>query len=163
MSDPRKNYPRDMVGYGPEVPHAMWPNGARIAVQFVLNYEEGGENCVLHGDAASETFLSEMVGAVPFVGARHMSMESLYEYGSRAREVIRDEIRRAIAEDRCEAVVLGCAGMTDLTAWLSAETGVPVIDGVAVAVKMVEALVGAGLKTSKVGASAAPRAKEKRS
>ncbi|MBE0532589.1 MAG: allantoinase PuuE [Rhodospirillales bacterium] len=78
------DYPRDMTGYGPDVPHAKWPGDARIAVQFVLNYEEGGENCVLHGDAASETFLSEMVGAVPFVGARHMSMESLYEYGSRA-------------------------------------------------------------------------------
>ncbi|WP_394356850.1 allantoinase PuuE [Shumkonia mesophila] len=80
----KTDYPRDMTGYGPDVPHAKWPGGARIAVQFVLNYEEGGENCVLHGDAASETFLSEMVGAVPFVGARHMSMESLYEYGSRA-------------------------------------------------------------------------------
>jgi putative urate catabolism protein len=78
------DYPRDMIGYGPDVPRAKWPNGARVAVQFVLNYEEGGENCILHGDAASETFLSEMVGAVPFVGARHMSMESLYEYGSRA-------------------------------------------------------------------------------
>lgn len=78
------DYPRDMTGYGPDVPHAKWPGGARVAVQFVLNYEEGGENCVLHGDAASETFLSEMVGALPFVGARHMSMESLYEYGSRA-------------------------------------------------------------------------------
>ncbi|MDX9860095.1 MAG: allantoinase PuuE [Rhodospirillales bacterium] len=78
------DYPRDLTGYGPDVPHAKWPGGARVAVQFVLNYEEGGENCVLHGDAASETFLSEMVGAVPFVGARHMSMESLYEYGSRA-------------------------------------------------------------------------------
>jgi len=84
MNSVTADYPRDLIGYGPDVPHAKWPNGARIAVQFVLNYEEGGENCVLHGDAASETFLSEMVGAVPFVGARHMSMESLYEYGSRA-------------------------------------------------------------------------------
>nr|WP_316979083.1 allantoinase PuuE [Shumkonia mesophila] len=84
MTTMKTDYPRDMTGYGPDVPHAKWPGGARIAVQFVLNYEEGGENCVLHGDAASETFLSEMVGAVPFVGARHMSMESLYEYGSRA-------------------------------------------------------------------------------
>ncbi len=84
MTTMKTDYPRDMTGYGPNLPHAKWPNGARIAVQFVLNYEEGGENCVLHGDAASETFLSEMVGAVPFVGARHMSMESLYEYGSRA-------------------------------------------------------------------------------
>lgn len=80
----KSDYPRDMIGYGPDVPQANWPNGARIAVQFVLNYEEGGENAVMHGDAASETFLSEIIGAAPFVGERHMSMESLYEYGSRA-------------------------------------------------------------------------------
>ena len=78
-----ENYPRDLVGYGPNPPHARWPGAARIAVQFVLNYEEGGENCVLHGDAASETFLSEIIGAQAFP-ARHMSMESIYEYGSRA-------------------------------------------------------------------------------
>ncbi|HVY04612.1 MAG TPA: allantoinase PuuE [Burkholderiales bacterium] len=77
-------YPRDLVGYGRNPPHAQWPGNARIAVQFVLNYEEGAENSVLHGDPASEIFLSEIVGAQPFVGARHMSMESLYEYGSRA-------------------------------------------------------------------------------
>jgi putative urate catabolism protein len=77
------DYPRALVGYGADVPHARWPNGARIAVQFVLNYEEGGENCVLHGDKASEQFLSEIVGAAAFE-ARHMSMESIYEYGSRA-------------------------------------------------------------------------------
>jgi putative urate catabolism protein len=76
-------YPRDMIGYGPKPPQAKWPDGARVAVQFVLNYEEGGENCVLHGDAASETFLSEIIGAQAFTGARHMSMESIYEYGSR--------------------------------------------------------------------------------
>ena len=76
-------YPRDMIGYGPEAPRLIWPGGARVAVQFVLNYEEGGENAVLHGDPASETFLSEIVGAQPYAGARHMSMESLYEYGSR--------------------------------------------------------------------------------
>ncbi|MBN8478526.1 MAG: allantoinase PuuE [Burkholderiales bacterium] len=76
-------YPRDLVGYGERVPHARWPGGARIALQFVLNYEEGGEQSVLHGDEASETFLSEIVAAQPF-RARHMSMESLYEYGSRA-------------------------------------------------------------------------------
>lgn len=76
-------YPRDLIGYGPNPPKAAWPGGARIAVQFVLNYEEGGENCVLHGDTASETFLSEIINAKPFQGARHMSMESLYEYGSR--------------------------------------------------------------------------------
>lgn len=77
------SYPRDLIGYGSTPPQANWPGGARLAVQFVLNYEEGGENCILHGDSASETFLSEMIGAVPFVGQRHMSMESLYEYGSR--------------------------------------------------------------------------------
>jgi allantoinase len=76
-------YPRDLLGYGRTPPHARWPGAARIALQFVLNYEEGSENSVLHGDAASETFLSEIIGAQPFA-ARHMSMESLYEYGSRA-------------------------------------------------------------------------------
>ena len=78
------SYPRDMIGYGPTPPHAAWPDDARVAVQFVLNYEEGGENSILHGDPASEMFLSEIIGAVPFEGARHMSMESIYEYGSRA-------------------------------------------------------------------------------
>ena len=76
-------YPRDLRGHGRQPPHARWPGDARVAVQFVLNYEEGGENSVLHGDAASETFLSEIVGAQAF-RARHLSMESLYEYGSRA-------------------------------------------------------------------------------
>jgi len=78
------DYPRDLRGYGEQPPVADWPGGARIAVQFVLNYEEGAENCVLHGDAASEAFLSEIVGAAPIVGQRHMNMESLYEYGARA-------------------------------------------------------------------------------
>ncbi|MEC8674048.1 MAG: polysaccharide deacetylase family protein, partial [Pseudomonadota bacterium] len=78
------SYPRDMIGYGGTPPHANWPGGARVAVQFVLNYEEGGENAILHGDPASEIFLSEIIGAAPFEGARHMSMESIYEYGSRA-------------------------------------------------------------------------------
>ncbi len=77
-------YPRDMVGYGRETPDPKWPGGARLAVQVVINYEEGSENCILHGDAASEAFLSEIVGAVPLEGARNMSMESIYEYGSRA-------------------------------------------------------------------------------
>ena len=75
-------YPRDMVGYGANVPHAQWPDRARIAVQFVLNYEEGGENNVLHGDPTSETFLSELVTAQAYEN-RHMTMESMYEYGSR--------------------------------------------------------------------------------
>src|ERR1700689_2011043 len=75
--------PRDLIGYGRKPPQAAWPDGARIAINFVLNYEEGAERSVLYGDDESESFLSEMVGAVPIVGARHMSMESLYEYGSR--------------------------------------------------------------------------------
>jgi OHCU decarboxylase len=78
------SYPRDLVGYGRNPPHPRWPNGARICVQFVINYEEGGENNILHGDRASEAFLSEIVGAQPWLGQRHMSMESIYEYGSRA-------------------------------------------------------------------------------
>jgi len=77
------NYPRDLIGYGAKPPHARWPGGARVALQFVLNYEEGGENCVLHGDAVSEQFLSEIIGAAAYP-ARHMSMEGVYEYGSRA-------------------------------------------------------------------------------
>jgi putative urate catabolism protein len=76
-------YPRDLAGYGRQVPHAQWPNQARIALQFVLNYEEGGENSVLHGDAGSEQFLSEMFNPASFAD-RHLSMESIYEYGSRA-------------------------------------------------------------------------------
>ncbi|WP_246100720.1 allantoinase PuuE [Palleronia caenipelagi] len=77
-------YPRDMTGYGAYPPDPQWPGGARIAVQIVLNYEEGGENNVLHGDAASEAFLSEITGAAPWPGQRHWNMESIYEYGSRA-------------------------------------------------------------------------------
>ena len=77
------NYPRDLAGYGRNPPHAQWPGKARIAVQFVLNYEEGGENAVLHGDAGSEQFLSEMFNPPSFAD-RHLSMESIYEYGSRA-------------------------------------------------------------------------------
>ncbi|OUR78625.1 allantoinase [Alphaproteobacteria bacterium 46_93_T64] len=78
------NYPRDLIGYGANPPDPKWPNKARVAVQFVLNYEEGGENCILHGDDASEAFLSEIVGADMLQGVRHISMESIYEYGSRA-------------------------------------------------------------------------------
>lgn len=77
------NYPRDMIGYGGKPPHAGWPEDAQIALQFVINYEEGGESNILHGDAGSEQFLSEIVGAQSYP-ARHMSMESIYEYGSRA-------------------------------------------------------------------------------
>ena len=78
------DYPRDLVGYGRNTPHADWPGGARIAIQMVLNYEEGGENSILHGDAGAETFLSDMINPAPVIGARHMSMEQIYEYGSRA-------------------------------------------------------------------------------
>ncbi len=77
-------YDRDMRGYGANPPDPKWPGGAHVAVQFVVNYEEGGENCVLHGDKASEAFLSEIVGAAPWVGQRHWNMESIYEYGARA-------------------------------------------------------------------------------
>jgi putative urate catabolism protein len=76
-------YPRNLAGYGPHPPQAQWPGGARLAVQLVLNYEEGAENCILHGDEASEAFLSELPGATPRVGVRHMSMESSYDYGAR--------------------------------------------------------------------------------
>ncbi|MGE0038362.1 MAG: allantoinase PuuE [Xanthobacteraceae bacterium] len=77
-------YPRDMIGYGRNPPDPRWPGGARVAVQFVLNYEEGGERNILHGDATSEAFLSDVLGTVPWPGQRHMNMESMYEYGSRA-------------------------------------------------------------------------------
>ena len=77
------DYPRDMIGYGATPPEANWPGSARLALSFVINYEEGGENSILHGDRASETFLSEIIGAKAYE-ARHMSMESMYEYGSRA-------------------------------------------------------------------------------
>jgi allantoinase len=99
------DYPRDLVGYGRNPPHARWPDGARIALQFVLNYEEGAENSVLHGDAASETFLSEIVGAQAFP-MRHMSMESLYEYGSRAGLW---RILRLFEERRLPLTVFGVA------------------------------------------------------
>ncbi len=83
MSDMKK-YPRDLVGYGRNPPHPRWPGNARVAVQFVVNYEEGGENNILHGDAASEAFLSDVLGAQPWPGKRHMNLESMFEYGSRA-------------------------------------------------------------------------------
>ncbi|MDX7950130.1 allantoinase PuuE [Lichenihabitans sp. Uapishka_5] len=83
MFDLDQPYPRDMVGYGRTPPRPDWPDGKRLAVQFVVNYEEGGENNILHGDAASEAFLSEIVGAQPWSGQRHVNMESIYEYGSR--------------------------------------------------------------------------------
>ena len=113
------NYPRDLIGYRGQPPHANWPNKARIAVQFVLNYEEGAENCVLHGDPASEMFLSEIIGAQPFDGRRHLSMESIYEYGSRAgvwrilelfrsREVPLTVFAVAMAMERHPEVIEAC-------------------------------------------------------
>ncbi|NRB01866.1 MAG: polysaccharide deacetylase family protein, partial [Rhodobacteraceae bacterium] len=83
MTQPPR-YPRDFRGYGATPPDAAWPDNARIAVSFVVNYEEGGENNILHGDAASEAFLSEIVGAAPWPGQRHWNMESIYDYGARA-------------------------------------------------------------------------------
>jgi allantoinase len=91
------NYPRDLIGYGRTPPHADWPGRARVAVQFVLNYEEGSENCVLHGDRSSEVFLSEIINAQSFE-MRHMSMESMFEYGSRVGvwRILREFERRAL-------------------------------------------------------------------
>lgn len=80
----QEGLPRDLVGYGETPPHSQWPNGARVAVQCVINYEEGGEHCILDGDDCSEWLLSDIIGAHPYSQARHMNMESLYEYGSRA-------------------------------------------------------------------------------
>ena len=90
-------YPRDLIGYGRTPPQAQWPGQARIAVQFVLNYEEGGENAVLHGDPGSEQFLSEMASP-PSFAQRHLSMESIYEYGSRVGvwRILREFERRAL-------------------------------------------------------------------
>jgi len=100
------DYPRDLCGYGAEPPAANWPGGARTAVQFVINYEEGAENCVLHGDSASEAFLSEIVGAAAIEGQRHMNMESLYEYGSRAGFW---RLHRLFAERNVPVTVFGVA------------------------------------------------------
>jgi allantoinase len=84
MSESWFSYPRDLIGYGRNPLDPRWPGGARIAVQFVVNYEEGGERSILHGDATSEAFLSDVLGAQPWPGQRHMNVESMYEYGSRA-------------------------------------------------------------------------------
>lgn len=99
-------YPRDLVGYGNSPPNAQWPNKARIAVQFIINYEEGAENCVLHGDPASEAFLSEIVGAQALAGVRHMNMESIYEYGSRVGFW---RLHRLFAERKLPVTVFGVA------------------------------------------------------
>jgi allantoinase len=105
MTATKKPYPRDLAGYGSHPPHPQWPGGARVALQFVLNYEEGGEMNVLHGDAVSETFLSEIVAATPFPD-RHMSMESLFEYGSRVGVW---RILRIFRERRLPLTVFGVA------------------------------------------------------
>ena len=105
MIKPSAPYPRDLVGYGRKPPHARWPDGARVAVQFVLNHEEGAENSVLDGDPASETFLSEIIGAQAFP-MRHMSMESLFEYGSRAGLW---RVLRAFEQRRLPLTIFGCA------------------------------------------------------
>jgi len=99
-------YPRDMRGYGRNRPDAKWPDRAHVAVQFVINYEEGGENCILHGDAASEAFLSEVVGAAPWPGKRHWNMESIYEYGARAGFW---RLHRMFTEANIPATVYGVA------------------------------------------------------
>jgi putative urate catabolism protein len=100
------SYPRDLLGYGRTPPHAQWPGGAKIAAQFVLNYEEGGENCVLHGDTASEALLSDVVGAQPWPGKRHMNVESMYEYGARAGFW---RLWRLFTDRRCPLTVFGVA------------------------------------------------------
>jgi putative urate catabolism protein len=105
VNRPPTPYPRDFVGYGRKPPHARWPGGARVALQFVLNHEEGAENSVLDGDPASETFLSEIIGAQAFP-MRHMSMESLFEYGSRAGLW---RVLRAFEQRKLPLTIFGCA------------------------------------------------------
>lgn len=137
MNPPPNTYPRDLKGHGRDAPHPRWPGNARIAVQFVLNYEEGGENSVLHGDAGSEQFLSEMFNP-PAYPARHLSMESIYEYGSRVGvwRLLREFERRglpltvfgvAMALERCPEVTaafkalgheIACHGLR----WISYQT-----------------------------------------
>jgi putative urate catabolism protein len=100
------DYPRDLIGYGRNPPHARWPGDAKVAVQFVVNYEEGGERSILHGDATSEAFLSDVLGAQPWPGQRHMNVESMYEYGSRAGFW---RLWRMFGERRLPATVFGVA------------------------------------------------------
>jgi allantoinase len=106
MAKPPPRYPRDFHGHGRDRPNASWPGNARIALSFVLNYEEGGENCLLHGDAASEAFLSEIVGAAPWPGQRHWNMESIYDYGARAGFW---RLHRLFTEKRIPVTVYGVA------------------------------------------------------
>jgi putative urate catabolism protein len=107
MSQPHfSQYPRDLTGYGRHPPDPRWPGGARICVQFVINYEEGGERNILHGDATSEAFLSDVLGAQPWPGQRHMNVESMYEYGSRAGFW---RLWRIFADRRMPVTVFGVA------------------------------------------------------
>ena len=99
-------YPRDLRGYGRNPPHPHWPGNARIAVQFVVNFEEGGENNILHGDRASEAFLSDVLGAQPWPGQRHANIESMFEYGSRAGFW---RLWRIFTERKLPATVFGVA------------------------------------------------------
>ncbi|WP_374764767.1 allantoinase PuuE [Yunchengibacter salinarum] len=119
---PLASYPRDLKGYAGRPPQVPWPGGARIAVQFVMNYEEGGENCILHGDAGAETFLSEIVQAPVVEGARHMSMESLYEYGARVGVWrLLDLFRREEVPITCFAVAQALARNPAVAAALRAD------------------------------------------
>ncbi len=102
----KTDYPRDLIGYANKPPQAAWPNGAKLALNFVLNYEEGAENSILHGDDGAETFLSEIIGAQPVQGARHVSMESLYDYGTRAGFW---RIRAAFDERQLPLTIFGVA------------------------------------------------------
>src|SRR5690606_12438217 len=104
-ADPMR-YPRDMHGYGPNPPKANWPGDAHVAVQFVLNYEEGGENNILHGDENSEAFLADVVGAVPWPGKRHWNIESMYEYGARAGFW---RLHRLFTEEKIPVTIYGVA------------------------------------------------------
>jgi putative urate catabolism protein len=103
---PAPRYPRDLIGYGRNPPDPRWPGKARIAVQFVINYEEGGENSILHGDKASEAFLTDVLGARPWPGQRHMNIESMFEYGSRAGFW---RLRRIFIERKLPVTVFGVA------------------------------------------------------
>ena len=103
---PLSSYPRDLLGYGRTPPNPHWPGGARVAVQFVVNYEEGGENCLLHGDPASEAFLTDVLGAQPWPGQRHMNVESMFEYGARAGFW---RLRRLFDERKLPVTVFGVA------------------------------------------------------
>jgi putative urate catabolism protein len=108
LEQQKETYARDMMGYGPTPPHAKWPDDARVAVQIIMAFEEGSENCIIHGDAASEAFISEIVGAQPLKGVRHANMESIYEYGTRVGfwRIMRELEKRQI---QCTVLANGMA------------------------------------------------------